>query len=167
MATLIEDNHAELMRRDLPLLKAVAAQSAQAKARVVSADFRESGRRAILNFGHTFGHAIEGYYKYQVSHGQSVALGMVVATLISRRRGLLEEAEAARIVQTVRRISPGLPELPPLDESLEIMSHDKKIRGGKMVFVLLQRVGKPVIIDDLGKNELKTALRDTARELKQ
>lgn len=166
LATLIEDNHSELMRGDLPLLKMVAAQSAQAKARVVSADFRESGRRAILNFGHTFGHAIEGYYKYRVSHGQSVALGMVVATLISRRRGLLTEEDSARIVQTVRRISPVLPELPPLDESLEIMSHDKKIRAGKMVFILLQRAGKPVIIDDLGKNELKAALRDTARELK-
>ncbi len=167
LATLIEENIEALLTGDLPLLKEVAAQSARTKAKVVSGDFRESGRRAILNYGHTYGHAIEGYYQYKVSHGMSVGAGMIVATILSKRRGMLSEADSRRMIDTTLRIARGkLPALPPLEESLEIMSHDKKIREGRLVFILLEKPGKAIIINDLRKPELKAALSEAARVLR-
>lgn len=166
LAALIEDNIDALLAGDLPLLKEVAAQSARTKAKVVSGDFRESGRRAILNYGHTYGHAIEGYYKYKVSHGMSVGAGMIVATILSKRRGMLPADESRRMIDTTLKIARGkLPALPPLEDSLEIMSHDKKIREGRLVFILLEKTGKAIIVNDLRKPELKAALAEAAKEL--
>jgi shikimate kinase / 3-dehydroquinate synthase len=158
LSLLIEREAPVMLSRDQPLLARVVALSAQAKADVVSRDFRESGLRRILNFGHTFGHAVEGYHRFRISHGQSVAVGMIVATLLSLTRGLISPDSAEAIIRTVRRIASCNVALPSVDAAWDIMLHDKKIRRGKMVFVLLEGVGRPVCVEDVTKEELGQAV---------
>ncbi len=158
IAALIENHYEELLEGDLPLLKTVAALSAQAKAKVVSNDFRESGMRAILNFGHTYGHAVEGSYQYEVSHGKSVALGMIVALELSVKRDLLERDKADTIIKTIRAVAGELPEFPAHEKAMEIMLHDKKIRLGKLIFVLLKGRGEAVMVDDITGAEILEAV---------
>ena len=159
LAELIDSESEALTAGDLPLLAEVVAQSSRTKGHVVSSDFREHGLRRILNFGHTFGHAVEGWHRFKISHGQAVALGMRVATRISRVRGLITDKLVERIFSTLQHISPRHVVAPPIDEAWEIMKHDKKIRGGQLVFVLLEAVGQPVCVDNVSKEEVAEALR--------
>ncbi|MBM4325955.1 MAG: hypothetical protein FJ118_02225 [Deltaproteobacteria bacterium] len=156
---VIERRASALMSGDLVLLSRVARFSARAKADVISRDFRESGLRRILNFGHTFGHAVESLHHFRVSHGQAVALGMRVAAEISRARGLLSSQMAARINSTLGVIAPYTVGMPPVDEAWKIMQQDKKNRRGKMVFVLLNNAGRAICVDDLSKEELAAAVQ--------
>lgn len=119
-------------------------RSCEIKALVVAADERESGLREILNFGHTFAHALEqvsGYSRWL--HGEAVSLGMVMAADLSMREKLLGDAEAQRIKQLLRRT--GLPVVVPPDLEpdalLEAMSHDKKVKAGTIRFVVADRIG--------------------------
>ena len=163
LAELIEKERDALKAKDLPFLAHIASRSARAKASVVARDFTEDGWRGILNFGHTYGHAVEGWHEYRVSHGQSVAMGMIAAVRISKNRGLLSAGEAERIESTVRFISPCRDEWPPADEAWKIMEHDKKIRKGRMVFVLLAKSGEPVLVNDITREELAAVL-ETLRD---
>ncbi len=158
LARFIEQDAASLMAGDLAGLFRVAAESARTKARVVRDDFREHGRRAILNLGHTYGHAVEAWHDYRVSHGRAVAVGMRAALEISRRRGLLAEETAGRVVAALNRLDRRATVRPPLDEAWEIMLQDKKIRQGRMVFVLLEDYGRPVLVHDVTRAELAAAL---------
>ncbi len=158
LAELVDLQTDALLAGDLPLLGQVVSLSAETKADVVSRDFRESGLRRILNFGHTFGHAVEGYHRFKVSHGDSVALGMIVATLLSEARGLISRETTERIVRTVRRISPRRVTCPSVEAAWEIMLQDKKIRRGRMVFVLLEDVGRPVCVEDVSQEDLAAAV---------
>jgi 3-dehydroquinate synthetase len=158
LADLIDREAKALMGRDLPLLSKVVALSAQTKADVVSQDFREAGLRRILNFGHTLGHAVEGFHRFRISHGQAVAVGLAVATCISRARGMISEDLEKRILKTVRLIAPGRVEIPPVNEAWEIMRQDKKIRGRRLVFVLLEAPGKAVCVDDVLQKDLADAV---------
>lgn len=160
ISDLIEKESNALISGDLPLLSRIACLSARAKARIVSEDFRESGLRRILNFGHTFGHAVEGFHDFRVSHGQSVALGMKVATELSQSRGLISGETASRIRGALKKISPRKVQPPAADEAWEIMLQDKKIRKGRMIFVLLEGLGKAVCVDDVTKDELRRALKN-------
>jgi shikimate kinase / 3-dehydroquinate synthase len=159
LAELIDVESGTLMAGDVPMLAQVVARSARTKGHVVSGDFREHGLRRILNFGHTFGHAVEGWHGFKISHAQAVALGMRVATQISRVRGLITDKLVERIFSTLQRISPRQVVTPPIDEAWEIMKHDKKIRGGRLVFVLLEGVGQPVCVENVSKEEVAGALR--------
>lgn len=158
LADLIHHEAQALLAGDLPLLARLVHMSARTKGEVVTSDFRESGLRRILNFGHTFGHAVEGWHRFRVSHGQAVAVGMIVAAGISRARGLIDDDLFDLITGTVRRISPQRVQCPPADEAWEIMLHDKKIERGRLVFVLLEEVGRAVCVDDVSQSELKTVL---------
>ncbi|MEJ2718614.1 MAG: 3-dehydroquinate synthase [Deltaproteobacteria bacterium] len=159
LASLIERETRNLRSGDLQLLAEVASLSARSKAHVVAQDFREAGRRRILNFGHTFGHAVEAFHRFRISHGQSVALGMIAATRLSEARGLLSSDAAERIISTTREISPYDVAPPPPDEAWEQMRHDKKIKGGKMVFVLIEGIGQAVCVDDVSRQEVAAAFR--------
>jgi 3-dehydroquinate synthase len=159
LAALVERETRNLRSGEMPLLAELTGLSARTKADVVAQDFREAGRRRILNFGHTFGHAVEAFHRFRISHGQSVALGMLVATRLSESRGLLSGDVAELIVSTIRQISPYAVELPPPEEAWEHMRHDKKIKDGKMVFVLLEGVGQAVCVDDVSPQELTAALQ--------
>jgi shikimate kinase / 3-dehydroquinate synthase len=157
---------AELVERELPALLAgdmlglteVVRRAARAKALVVSEDFREGGRRAILNLGHTYGHALEGWHRLRLGHGQAVAAGMMVAAALSAGRGLLPGAEAERIARACRGLLPRRMAWAPADAAWEMMLNDKKNQGGKVRFVLLEGVGRPVVVDDLTPAELGAAL---------
>ncbi len=162
LADLIERESASMLAGD-PILQAeTAILSARTKARIVGEDFTEKGRRMILNFGHTFGHAVESHNNFKASHGQCVAVGMRLAAEISRMRGLLTAAETERISDVTRSIRPEPVSLPSPEKAWEMMLRDKKIRGGRMVFVLLEGRGRAVVKDDLMRDEFAEALKSAS-----
>jgi 3-dehydroquinate synthase len=126
----------------------------------VAEDERETGVRALLNFGHTFGHAIEaglGYGKWL--HGEAVAAGMVMAADLSRRMDLITQADLDRIIALLRRAR--LPVAPPGIAPgllLELMGVDKKAEGGKLRFVLLDAIGAASVRADVPAAPLQQAL---------
>ena len=139
----LEANMDALLACEPDALAHAICRSCDIKAKVVAADERETGVRAVLNFGHTFGHAIEagmGYGKWL--HGEAVAAGMVMAADLSRRLGLLTQAEADRIATLLARARLPIvpPEIPPA-RLLELMEVDKKAEGGKLRFILLDGIG--------------------------
>jgi 3-dehydroquinate synthase len=147
----LEANIGKLLGRDRAALTHAVRRSCELKAQVVAADERETGLRAILNFGHTFGHAIEtgvGYGNWL--HGEAVATGMVMAAELSARVGTLRREDAARVKALVDRA--GLPvrgPALPLENYLELMQVDKKAADGKPRFVLLEGLGRAVLRGDL------------------
>ena len=149
----LEQQAAGLMHRDKALLAQAVYQSCAHKAEVVARDEREAGERALLNLGHTFGHAIEtgmGYGSWL--HGEAVAAGTVMAALLSEQLGWLDQAAIERIKALFRRV--GLPvdgpwlaatPLATAQRYLELMRHDKKVSAGILRLVLLQRIGQAVV----------------------
>lgn len=140
-----------LLLRDRGALAHAVQRSCEIKAAVVGADEREAGLRAILNFGHTFGHAIEAGMGYGVwLHGEGVAAGMVMAAELSRRLGLVDEAFVERLTRLIARA--GLPTRGPVLDAqdnagryLELMRVDKKAEGGEIRFVLIDGPGKAIM----------------------
>ena len=143
----IETHLDELLARDEAALAHAVRRSCEIKAWVVGQDERESGLRAILNFGHTFGHAIEAGLGYgQWLHGEAVGCGMVMAVQLSARLGLVPAEFAARLQRLIERA--GLPVRGPAlgaDRYLELMRVDKKAQGGEIRFVLIDAPGRAVV----------------------
>lgn len=143
----IEQNIGKLVARDQAALAHAIARSCEIKAEVVRQDEREGGLRAILNFGHTFGHAIENGLGYGVwLHGEAVGCGMVMAADLSRRMGYIDEAAVRRVRALVA--AAGLPTVAPdlgAERWLELMEVDKKNEGGEIKFILLKPLGSPSI----------------------
>jgi 3-dehydroquinate synthase len=135
---------------DLEYLTALVAHNVAIKGRVVEADPFERGERAHLNLGHTFGHAIETISKYSYSHGQCVAFGMIAAARMAHDLQMLDAESVSRITATVARAGLATIEnrLPPR-EVVDAMIYDKKVRAGKVRFVLPDRIGHVVIRDDV------------------
>jgi len=156
----LEANMERLLAREPAALAHAVRRSCELKAEVVAADEREAGRRALLNFGHTFGHAIEAGSGYGAwLHGEAVAAGMVMAAGLSVRAGLLAEADAQRLRRLVARA--GLPvEGPALspERYLELMAGDKKSAGGQIRFVLLEAVGRAVLRGDWDEQDVRAAI---------
>ncbi len=156
----LEQNMEKLLACDREALAHAVRRCCEIKAAVVAEDERETGVRALLNFGHTFGHAIEsglGYGKWL--HGEAVAAGMVMAADLSRRTGLIAEAEVERIIALLKRAK--LPTAPPgiaPERLLELMRVDKKAEGGKLRFVLLHAIGAASVRADLTAAALQQAL---------
>jgi 3-dehydroquinate synthase len=143
----IESNIGPLLARSPGALSHAVARSCEIKAWVVGQDEREAGLRAILNFGHTFGHAIEAGMGYgHWLHGEAVGCGMVMAAHLSQRLGGIDEAFVERLTRLVR--SAGLPVTGPqlgTDRYLELMRHDKKAEGGEIRFVVIDRPGHAAV----------------------
>lgn len=143
----IEENIQGLMARDTPLMAHAVRRSCEIKAWVVGQDERESGLRAILNFGHTFGHAIEAGLGYgQWLHGEAVGCGMVMALHLSQRLGLVDAAFVQRVTALIERA--GLPVVGPAlgaDRYLELMQVDKKTEAGEIKFVVIDKPGSAVV----------------------
>jgi 3-dehydroquinate synthase len=143
----LEESMARLRARDPEALIHAVRRSCEIKAAVVARDERESGERALLNFGHTFGHAIEAGTGYGTwLHGEAVGTGMVMAAELSARAGLLGDDGVTRVRGLVARA--GLPvEGPPLafERYTELMSVDKKVAGGQLRFILLEAIGRAVL----------------------
>ncbi len=149
-----------LAREDSAVMHAVR-RSCEIKADVVGQDEREHGLRAILNLGHTFGHAIEtasGYGNWL--HGEAVAAGMVMAAEMSMRLGWLQPAENDRVVHVLKRL--GLPIAPPrigVQRGRELMGMDKKVLGGRIRLVLLKGLGHATVVDDYADPALEATLQ--------
>jgi len=141
--------------------------SCEAKARIVAADEKESGERALLNLGHTFGHAFEAEMGYggELLHGEAVAIGMVMAFEMSAHMGLAPAADAARIRAHFAAV--GLPFAPPKQGPrgaitaamlMEHMTHDKKMKDGKLTFVLARKIGEAFLTNDVPTAKLEAVL---------
>jgi 3-dehydroquinate synthase len=137
---------------DLDALEPMVLGCARLKSEVVSRDEREDGERALLNLGHTLGHALEALdgFSGKLLHGEAVALGIAFAAKLSVRRGLLERAALERIAALAKTL--GLPAEPPPFEpakALELMRRDKKAHAGKLRFVLLRGIGRAEVVGDV------------------
>lgn len=153
----LEAHMPSLLERDPDALAYAIEVSCQNKAEVVAEDERESGLRAILNLGHTFGHAIETAQQYQGwLHGEAVGLGMLMAADLSSRLGWLDQTSLERVRQIL--LTTGLPVLLPADITsdimLENMAVDKKNRDGKLTLILLEKIGSSVIRNDIERDQI-------------
>jgi 3-dehydroquinate synthase len=159
--TWLEENVDALRDIDAQAVTAAIHRSCAAKALVVNADERESGVRATLNLGHTFGHAIETQMGYGVwLHGEAVAAGTVMALEMSMRLGWISQQDRDRGIRLMQRA--GLPVVPPAEMTpehfIEHMAIDKKVIDGRLRLVLLRRIGEAVVTDDYPKEVLQATL---------
>jgi len=138
------DEADDLMAGRTASVVAAVVRSVELKAAVVSADERESGRREILNFGHTYGHALESAAEYRFGHGSAVAVGMILEARLGERMGVTESGTAERLEAGLRRFGLGREDLTGLSLSqvMGFLGADKKVRSGSPRFVLLQRLGQ-------------------------
>jgi 3-dehydroquinate synthase len=145
------------------------AISCQAKADVVAADERENGQRALLNLGHTFGHALEAATQYdgaRLVHGEGVSIGMVLAHQFSARMNLASPDDARRVEAHLRAV--GLPTrmdeipgtLPPVETLMNAIAQDKKVSGGKLTFILTRGIGQSFVADDVPGSEVTAFLKE-------
>jgi 3-dehydroquinate synthase len=160
------ETHAEaILKKDLVALHVPVKRSCEIKAHVVAEDEFEHGLRAILNYGHTFGHGIEAVTEYQVYlHGEAVALGMQAAGALALDLGMVDETFVAR--QQACLEAYGLPTTwsdLPVDETLEAMKHDKKVRAGTMKFIVADRLGHVVQRTDVSEESARRALEALRR----
>ncbi|HEC29985.1 MAG TPA: 3-dehydroquinate synthase [Gammaproteobacteria bacterium] len=160
----LEDNIEKLIQRDKDALIYAINRSCMNKAEVVAADEKESGQRALLNLGHTFGHAIEtgtGYGTWL--HGEAIASGMLMAADLSARHGWLSSHELARIKSILLRASlpTGTPAELSAQQFLDLMSVDKKVLAGKLRFVLLKAIGKSFVTEEFEQSHLEELLNET------
>ena len=168
--TWLEANHAELFKGGIAREHAVAT-SCRAKAAIVARDERENGDRALLNLGHTFGHALEAAtgFSDRLFHGEGVAIGMVLAAQFSASIGMLPPDDAARLERHLADV--GLPTrlrdiagfaqegLANADVLMGLMAQDKKVRRGKLTFILLEAIGRAVIARDVEPTRVRDFLQ--------
>ena len=159
----LEQNIDPVMAQEDKALEYIISKSCLNKARIVEQDEKESGIRALLNFGHTFGHAIEttsGYGKWL--HGEAVAQGMVMAAHMSNLSGMLPDSDMLRIIELLKRA--GLPTSGSEDldhgKMIQAMKLDKKVENGRIRLVLLEGIGKAFVTDEYDESHLDSTLRN-------
>ena len=169
--TWLEKNYADIFKGGSAREHAIAT-SCRAKAGVVSRDERETGERALLNLGHTFGHALEAAtgFSDRLFHGEGVAIGMTLAAQFSARLGMIGEADALRVERHL--VEAGLPTrlqdiagfaqegLADADALMALMAQDKKVKRGKLTFILLEAVGRAVIAKDVEPASVRDFLQE-------
>lgn len=155
----IKENLDAFMKRDSDVIEEMVYRAAAIKAAVVMQDERDAGLRNILNFGHTIGHAIESVSKFEITHGQAVAIGMIAEAAISRRMGTFEENEIKDLEELISRC--GLPTgIPEIDKEriMMAMSHDKKAADGKIRFALPRNIGDVYLTDEVEIDYIREAI---------
>jgi 3-dehydroquinate synthase len=159
----LERNRDKILALDPEALEHVIQRSCEIKAEVVSRDEREGGLRAVLNYGHTIGHAIETAEHYAMRHGHAVAIGMVIASRLAHRTGLCDARVPGRVEMLIR--SYGLPtdlsalgRRPAARELMDILQGDKKAEGGKVKFVLPTKIGDAVVTKEWDESVLSELL---------
>jgi 3-dehydroquinate synthase len=160
----LEERMERLLRRDSAVLNYVIERSIAQKARVVSEDEHESGLREILNYGHTFAHALESVTRYRkYLHGEAVGWGMIAAAKLSVATGIFSVRDAERVVRLIRSVGP-LPAWPAAGPArlVSAMQADKKTRAGRLRFVLPERIGKVRCGVEVSSSDLLRVLRDCA-----
>ncbi|WP_027340117.1 3-dehydroquinate synthase [Halonatronum saccharophilum] len=160
------DNKSEIFNLDTKALIHLIKKSCQIKAQVVSKDEREEGLRAILNYGHTIGHAIEAVSNYKkYVHGEGVSIGMVGAAKIAFREGLLSEEDLIKQENILK--SYGLPtsyDDLKVEAIIRALKKDKKVKSGELRFILAKKVGEVVITSDVNTNNIKEVVNELGRE---
>lgn len=160
----LEQHLPAMMALDLEVLATAVKRCCHYKADIVAQDEREAGIRAILNFGHTFGHVIETHQGYgNWLHGEAVAAGMVQAAQLSQKLGWISEEDVARVKRVLSLAN--LPIVPPfiaVDTALDLMGHDKKVKQGQIRLILLKSLGKAVLTDDFDTQLLNEVLSQHA-----
>ncbi|HZT24314.1 MAG TPA: 3-dehydroquinate synthase [Pseudolabrys sp.] len=151
-----------------PAREHAIALCCRAKASIVSRDERENGERALLNLGHTFGHALEAAcgFSERLLHGEAVALGMVLAFEFSARKGLIATADAERA--RTHLAAAGLPTYladipggaPGLDDVMDLIAQDKKVKRGKLTFILVRGIGQAFVANDVDASQVRAFLAD-------
>jgi 3-dehydroquinate synthase len=166
----LENNHGDVFKGGAAREHAIAT-SCRAKAAIVARDERETGDRALLNLGHTFGHALEAAtgFSDRLFHGEGVAIGMTLAAEFSASLGMIGESDAARVKRHLAEV--GLPThlqdiagfaqegLADADALMALMAQDKKVRRGKLTFILLEAVGRAVIAKDVDPSRVRDFLQ--------
>lgn len=162
----LDANGARALHGEPDAIVHAVAQCCRMKADIVARDERESGVRALLNLGHTFGHALEAAtgFSERLLHGEGVAVGTAVAFRLSTKLGLCPGHDTNRLIQHLKAV--GLPteiadipgEQPTTDELLAHMAHDKKVKDGKLVFILLRGIGKAFVTADVPVEALREVL---------
>ncbi|MDA8382315.1 MAG: 3-dehydroquinate synthase [Betaproteobacteria bacterium] len=161
----LEQHMAALVGRDHAALAYAIRRSCENKAAVVAADEREGGARALLNLGHTFGHAIEAGMGYGTwLHGEAVAAGTMLAARLSQHLGWLGAADVSRVaaILSAARLPVRAPDL-GFERYLALMGLDKKVEGGRIRFVLLRRLGEAVLTAEVPEAALRAALAEGCR----
>ena len=164
----LENNWQAVFAGGSARIEAIAV-SCQAKADVVVADERENGQRALLNLGHTFGHALEAATAYDSSrlvHGEGVSIGMVLAHEFSARMNLASPDDARRVEAHLKAVGlptrmseiPGI--LPPAEVLMDAIAQDKKVKGGKLTFILTRGIGQSFVADDVPASEVISFLKE-------
>ena len=156
----LEQHMDALVQGDEAALAEAVYRSCAHKARIVAMDEKEQGERALLNLGHTFGHAIESYLGYgEWLHGEAVATGMVMAADLSQRMGWISAEDLARTKNIIQRANLPIvcPQI-PLDDFLAYMAHDKKVLNGQLRLVLMQAVGQAIITKTFDVELMKQAI---------
>jgi 3-dehydroquinate synthase len=166
--TWLEKNWKEIFDHDTAALTHAIETSVKAKAAIVARDELETGDRALLNLGHTFGHALEAWtgYSDRLLHGEGVAIGMCLAFRLSEELGLTASGTAARVADHLRAV--GLPtrigDIPGgkanADELLGLMGQDKKVREGKLTFILVRGIGEAFITRDVDPGRVQAFLAE-------
>ncbi|HME38600.1 MAG TPA: 3-dehydroquinate synthase [Steroidobacteraceae bacterium] len=158
----LDNNMPKLLARDVDALTYTISRSCEIKATVVAKDEREQNLRAILNFGHTFGHAVEAATGYETYlHGEAVGLGMLIAATLSHRLGLIDGALKDRVRDIL--IKAGLPTEAPhvgKPKALELMQMDKKVLAGSIRLVLLEKLGRAIVTADYSQAALDATLEE-------
>lgn len=167
----LEAHHGEIFSGGAAREQAIAA-SCRAKAAIVARDERETGDRALLNLGHTFGHALEAAtgFSDRLFHGEGVAVGMVLAAEFSARLNMISPSDTARVQRHLASV--GLPTrlqdiagfqqegLADADTLMTLMAQDKKVKRGRLTFILLEQVGKAVIVNDVDPSAVRAFLQE-------
>src|SRR5215471_14738702 len=170
----LEANHGDLFKGGAAREHAIAT-SCRAKAAIVARDERETGDRALLNLGHTFGHALEAAtgFSDRLFHGEGVAIGMVLAAEFSASLGMISQADATRVARHLAEV--GLPTrlqdiagfaqegLADADALMGLMAQDKKVKRGKLTFILLEAIGRAVIARDVEPTRVRDFLKDKVK----
>jgi len=158
----VSDNKMEIAARNSIILEKIILDCVRIKSEIVAADEREAGLRQILNYGHTFGHAIESLCNFSLPHGHCVALGMVCAANFSRNMGRMLATDVERIASLLDFF--GLPTKLPRQYNLrdndiyDMMSKDKKVKNGAMTLIISHKIGSVEIINDAKKSEVIAAI---------
>lgn len=162
----LEEHHGSVMARDKDALITAIETSVRAKADIVRRDELEKGERALLNLGHTFGHAFEAWtgYSDRLLHGEAISIGMCLAFRLSKQLGLATEEDISRVAAHFRAV--GLPtniseipgDQPDTGALMQLMQQDKKVQHGKLVLILVRSIGDAFVSKDVEPNDLQTFL---------
>ncbi len=160
MFSFVEERFQDVLSRDITAVRDVVRRSIEIKAAVVAEDERENGVRALLNFGHTFGHALEKYYNYSgILHGEGVFWGIRCAIDLGFEAGYIAPEHKERYERAAAQIQyPKLPSKPAVEELFKYMFSDKKTEGGKLRFVVPTGIGESVVASDFSEKEVLSVM---------